>query len=89
MEGIPHPEHDAIKGGGDLGSQLVSWWATTLCFAILKPLRNSLLRRKSKCGQVYMLFIWHNVELGLVCVCVCGAKIYLFYDCPCIGRIGT
>ena len=49
-------------------SRLVSWWATALCLAILRPLRNLLLHRESKCGQVYLSFIWHNVQLGLVCV---------------------
>ena len=49
-------------------SRLVSWWATSLCLAILRPLRNLLLHKESKCGQVYLSFIWHNVQLGLVCV---------------------
>ena len=39
-----------------------------MCLAILRPLRNLLLHRESKCSQVSLSFIWHNVELGLVCV---------------------
>jgi hypothetical protein len=63
-------------------SRLVNWWATTLYLAILRPLRNLLLHRESMCGQVSLSFIWHNVEFGL-------AIRDFFYDCPCIGRIGT
>ena len=41
--------------------RLVSWWAMTLCLMILRPLRNLLLHRESKCGQVSAPLIWHNV----------------------------
>ena len=51
-------------------SRLVSWWASTLCHGILMHLRNLVLHRESTCGQVFMLLIMHNVQLGLVCVCV-------------------
>ena len=51
-------------------SRLVSWWATALCLAILSHLSNLLLHRENKCGQVLTLsLIWHNVQLGLRCVC--------------------
>ena len=36
-------------------SRVVSWWATALCLAILRPLRNLLLHKESKCGQVYFV----------------------------------
>ena len=49
-------------------SRLVSWWAAASCLAILRPLRNLLLHRESKCGQVSLSFIWHNVQLELGCV---------------------
>ena len=35
-------------------SGLVSWWATALCLAILRPLRDLLLHRESKCGANYL-----------------------------------
>jgi hypothetical protein len=38
-------------------SRLVSWWVSTLCLAILRSLRNVLLHRESKCGQVSMSLI--------------------------------
>ena len=66
--------------------RLVSWWVAALCLVILRPLRNLLLHKESKCGQVSLSFIWDNVKLGLGCVC--GHKRFL-YDCPCIGQIGT
>ena len=50
-------------------SRLVSWWATTLYLAILRPLRNLLLHRESKCGQVSLSFTWHSVKLGLGRMC--------------------
>ena len=51
-------------------SRLESWWAVALCLAILRPLRNLLLHREYKCGQVSLSFIWHiNVQLGFGCVC--------------------
>ena len=48
-------------------SRLVSWWATSLCLALLRPSRDLLLHRKSKCGQSSLSLIWHTVEVGLVC----------------------
>ena len=42
-------------------SRLVSWWAAALCLAILRPLRNYLLHSESKCSQVSMSVISHNV----------------------------
>jgi hypothetical protein len=50
-------------------NRLASWWAVALSLAILRPLRILLLHRESKCGQVSLSLIWHNVELRLVCVC--------------------
>ena len=67
-------------------SRLVSWWAAALCLAILRPLRNLLSHRESRCGHVSLSFIWHSVQLGLGCVC--GQKRF-FCGCPCVGQIGT
>ena len=38
-------------------SRLVGWGVVALCLAILRPLRNLLLHRESKCGQVSMSLI--------------------------------
>ena len=46
-------------------SGLVSWWAMALCLVFLRPSRNLLLHRESKCGQVSLSLIWHDVHLGL------------------------
>lgn len=67
-------------------SRLVSWWIAALYLAILRPLRNPLLHRDSKCSQVSMSLIWHNMQLGLVCVC--GYKRFLL-DLPMHWRIRT
>ena len=50
-------------------NKLMSWWVTALCLAILKPLRNLLLHKDSRCGHVSLSFLWHNVLLGLVYDC--------------------
>ena len=49
-------------------NRLVRWWASTLCLLILRPLRNLLLHRRSRCGQVSLSLFGHNMQLGLVCV---------------------
>ena len=50
-------------------NKLVSWWVVVLWLAILKPLRDSLLHKESRCGHVSLSLLWHNVQLGLVYVC--------------------
>ena len=56
-----------------------------MCLAILRPLRNLLLHRESKCGQVSLSFIWHNVQLGLGCMCV--ARRYLSMIAHVLGEL--
>jgi hypothetical protein len=65
---------------------LVSWWATTLCFSVLRHLRNLLLHKENQDGQVSLSLIWHNVQLGSVCVC--GQKIFIL-EFPCNEKIET
>jgi hypothetical protein len=47
-------------------SRLVSWWTTTLCFAIWSPLKNLFLHRERRCGHVYLSFLGQRVQLGFV-----------------------
>lgn len=35
--------------------RVMSWWVATLCLAILRSLRNLLLRRDGRCGQASLL----------------------------------
>lgn len=39
-----------------------------LCLAIVRPFRNLFLHRDSRCGHISLLFLWHSVQFGLVCI---------------------
>ena len=62
-------------------------WSTTLCLSILRPSRNLLLHRNSRCGQVgIILLFWHSVKYR-VGVCLWLEEVFP-YGCHILGKSG-
>jgi hypothetical protein len=49
-------------------SRLMSWWTSTLCLAILSPLRNLFSLKERRRGHVSLSYLWQSVQMGFMCI---------------------